>query len=176
MEILRKIGRKIAKANELGFLEMEAILSLLSLYGGNQKMKLPLLHKLWYAPRRALSETFIVAPSDGCPATVLRRTPCDPNACPPLQNTSVPCDPKPVRPVSSIGHTGFGLIATPSLWPWLCGSAKQPSGFLVNHYKPRELGVASANHHSRHGSHKVQTRPWFWGSTKKPSTTSSCCS
>jgi hypothetical protein len=31
---------------------------------------------------------------------------------------------------------------------WLCGSTKEPSGFLVNHWKPRELGVASANHHS----------------------------
>jgi hypothetical protein len=31
---------------------------------------------------------------------------------------------------------------------WLCGSTKEPSGFLVNHRKPCELGVASANHHS----------------------------
>jgi hypothetical protein len=30
---------------------------------------------------------------------------------------------------------------------WLCGSTKEPSGFLVNHWKPRELGVASANRH-----------------------------
>jgi hypothetical protein len=40
----------------------------------------------------------------------------------------------------------------------------------VNHCKPRELGVASANHHSRLGSHEVPARPWFCGSTKKPST------
>jgi hypothetical protein len=46
----------------------------------------------------------------------------------------------------------------------------------VNHCKPRELGVASANLHSWLGSHVVSARPWFWGSTKKPSTTSSCCS
>jgi hypothetical protein len=31
---------------------------------------------------------------------------------------------------------------------WLCGSTKEPSGFLVNHRKPRELDVASANRHS----------------------------
>jgi hypothetical protein len=31
---------------------------------------------------------------------------------------------------------------------WLCGSTKEPSGFLVNHWKPHELGVASANRHS----------------------------
>jgi hypothetical protein len=31
---------------------------------------------------------------------------------------------------------------------WLCGSTKEPSGFLVNHWKPRELGVASTNRHS----------------------------
>jgi hypothetical protein len=44
MKILRKIGRKITKANELGFQEMDDILSPLGLYGGNRKMKLPLLH------------------------------------------------------------------------------------------------------------------------------------
>jgi hypothetical protein len=46
----------------------------------------------------------------------------------------------------------------------------------VNQRKPRELGVASANRHSWLGSHIVLARPWFWGSTKKPSMTSSCCS
>jgi hypothetical protein len=58
---------------------------------------------------------------------------------------------------------------------WLCGSTKEPSGFLVNHQKPRELDVASANRHSWLGSHVVPARSWFWGSTKKPSMTSSCC-
>jgi hypothetical protein len=53
---------------------------------------------------------------------------------------------------------------------------QEPSSFLVNHRKPRELGVASANRHSWLGSHVVPARPWFWGSTKKPSMTSSCCS
>jgi hypothetical protein len=57
---------------------------------------------------------------------------------------------------------------------WICGSTKEPSGFLVNHQKPRELGVAYANHHSWLGSHKVPARPWFWGSTKKLTMTSSC--
>jgi hypothetical protein len=42
---------------------------------------------------------------------------------------------------------------------WLCGSTKEPSGFLVNHRKPSELGVASANRHSRLGSHVVPARP-----------------
>jgi hypothetical protein len=71
-----------------------------------------------------------------------------------------------------------GTAGAPSsvLQTWLCGSTKEPSGFLVNHRKPRELGVASANLHSWLGSHVVPSRPWFWGSTKKPSTTSSCCS
>jgi hypothetical protein len=62
----------------------------------------------------------------------------------------------PVRPVLLTGQTGThrtdqsGAAATLSsvLWSWLCGSTKEPSGFLVNHWKPRELGVASANHHS----------------------------
>jgi hypothetical protein len=63
----------------------------------------------------------------------------------------------PVRPVLHIGQTGqthrsdrSGAAVAPSsvLPSWLCGSTKEPSGFLVNHWKPRELGVASANHHS----------------------------
>jgi hypothetical protein len=56
----------------------------------------------------------------------------------------------PVRPVLLTGLTGgyrSGTAAAPSsvLRSWLCGSIKEPSGFLVNHRKPRELGVASAN-------------------------------
>jgi hypothetical protein len=59
----------------------------------------------------------------------------------------------PVRQVPT-GQTGqthrsdwFGAVAPPSsvLWSWFCGSTKEPSGYLVNHRKPRELGVASAN-------------------------------
>jgi hypothetical protein len=59
----------------------------------------------------------------------------------------------PVRPVPT-GQTyrsdRSGTAAAPSsvLWSWLCGSTKEPSGFLVNHRKPRELGVASSNLHS----------------------------
>jgi hypothetical protein len=42
-----------------------------------------------------------------------------------------------------------GAAAPPSsvLQSWLCVSTKEPSGFPVNHWKPRELSVASANHH-----------------------------
>jgi hypothetical protein len=43
MEILKKIGREIAKPNELGFQEMAVILSPLGLYGGNRNFKTPLL-------------------------------------------------------------------------------------------------------------------------------------
>jgi hypothetical protein len=62
----------------------------------------------------------------------------------------------PVRPVLLTSQTGThrsdrsGAAAAPSsvLQSWLYGSTKEPSGFLVNHWKPRELGVASANRHS----------------------------
>jgi hypothetical protein len=63
----------------------------------------------------------------------------------------------PVKPVLLTGQTGqthrsdwSGAAASPSsvLRSWLFGSTKEPSGFLVNHRKPRELGVASANLHS----------------------------
>jgi hypothetical protein len=90
----------------------------------------------------------------------------------------------PIRPVLLTGQTGThrsnrsGAAASPSsvLRSWLCGSTKEHSGFLVNHKKPRELGVASANRHSWLGSHVVLARPWFWGSTTKSSMISSCCS
>jgi hypothetical protein len=57
-----------------------------------------------------------------------------------------------VRPVLLTGQTGqthrsdrSGAAAAPSsvLRSWLCGSTKEPNGFLVNHRKPHELGVAS---------------------------------
>jgi hypothetical protein len=62
----------------------------------------------------------------------------------------------PVRPVVLTGQTGThrsdrsGAAAALSsvLRSWLCGSTMEHSGFLVNHRKPRELGVASANRHS----------------------------
>jgi hypothetical protein len=91
----------------------------------------------------------------------------------------------PVRPMLLTGQTDqthrsdrSGAVATPSsvLRSWLCESTKEPSGFLVNQWKPRLLGVASANRHSWLGSHVVSARPWFSGSTKKSSMTSSCCS
>jgi hypothetical protein len=68
---------------------------------------------------------------------------------------SDPCS-SPVRPIPA-GQTGqthqsdrFGTAAAPSsvLRSWLCGSTKEPNGFVVNHQKPRELYVASVNHHS----------------------------
>jgi hypothetical protein len=62
----------------------------------------------------------------------------------------------PVRSVLLTGQTGThrsdrsGAAAAPSsvLRSWLCGSTKEPSGFLVNHWKARELSVASTNRHS----------------------------
>jgi hypothetical protein len=76
----------------------------------------------------------------------------------------------PFRPVPT-GLTGqthqsdrSGTTAAPSsvLRSWLCASTKEAIGFLVNNWKPREVGVASANHHSWLGSHVVPARPWFW--------------
>jgi hypothetical protein len=37
---------------------------------------------------------------------------------------------------------GFRLHP-PTLQSWLCGSTKEPNGFVVNRRKPRELGAAS---------------------------------
>jgi hypothetical protein len=60
----------------------------------------------------------------------------------------------PVRPVLLTGQTHrldrSSAATAPSsvLRSWLCGSTKEPSVFLVNHLKHRELGVASTDHHS----------------------------
>jgi hypothetical protein len=58
----------------------------------------------------------------------------------------------PVIPVRPTGQTGLALLQHRirffGLGLILCGSTKEPSGILVNHVKPRELGVASANLYS----------------------------
>jgi hypothetical protein len=139
-------------------------------------------------------EVFMSSSSDGCPATapcvasmqaMRSRRVSSASKIPDcvVAHRSDRCS-SPVRPVPT-GQTGqthrsdrSGTAAAPSsvLQSWLCGSTKEPNGLLVNHRKPRELGVASANFHSWLGSHVVPARPWFWGSTKKLSMTSSCCS
>jgi hypothetical protein len=139
-------------------------------------------------PSRANSEIFDIALSDGCPTTANLLS-LDASLAFPTRvlrfEVSGLRRRTPVRPVLLTGQTGLthrsdrsGAAAPPSsvIHSWVCGSTKEPSGFLVNHRKPRELGVASANRHSCLGSHVVPTRSWFWGSTKKPSMTSSCCS
>jgi hypothetical protein len=47
-----------------------------------------------------------------------------------------------VRPVHPTGQTDPVLLHF-GLRPWFCGSTKEPSDFVVNHWKPRELGVTS---------------------------------
>jgi hypothetical protein len=120
-------------------------------------------------------EVFIFSPSDGCPATApclastqamrsrrvspLRRfqTTSSHNGQTGAPHRSDRYPPvRPVRPIptSWTGQTHrsdrSGAVAALSSVPrsWLCGSTNEPSGFLVNHWKPREIGVASANHHS----------------------------
>jgi hypothetical protein len=139
---------------------MAAILPPHGFYGGNRKFKIPLLNNLGYKPlkvgfgslqifsigRMPDDRTLLsLDASHAIPTRVLhfevsglrRRTPV-----------------RPVLPTSQTGQThqsdGSGAAAAPSSVPrsWLCGSTKEPSGFLVNHWKPRKLGVASANRHS----------------------------
>jgi hypothetical protein len=163
-------------------------------------LKCPFLITRDTSPSRADLEVFMSSPSDGCPVTapyvastqaMRSRRVSSASKSPDcvVAHRSDWCSP-PVRPIPT-GQTGqthrsdrsdrsdrSGAAAAPSsvLRSWLCGSTKEPSGFVVNHRKPRELGVASANLHSWLGSHVIPARPWFWGSTKKPSMTSSCCS
>jgi hypothetical protein len=59
-----------------------------------------------------------------------------------------------IRPTGQTGQThrsdwsGTAKALSSVLRSWLCGSTKEPSGFLVNHWKPRKLGVTSANRYS----------------------------
>jgi hypothetical protein len=113
-------------------------------------------------PSRANSEIFVIAPSDGCPATANLLS-LDASLAIPTHvlrfEVSRLHRRTPVRPVLFTGQTGThrsdrsdqsGVAAPLSsvLRSWLCGSTKEPSGFLVNYREPRELGVASANSHS----------------------------
>jgi hypothetical protein len=131
-----------------------------------ESLKYPYLITRDTSPSRAVLEVFRFSPSDGCPATA----PCL-ASMQDMQSRRVSFASKspdyvlahrldrcssPVRPVPT-GQTGqthrsdrSGAAAAPSsvLRSWLCGSTKEPSDFLVNHWKPRELGVASANRHS----------------------------
>jgi hypothetical protein len=154
------------KENEVGFQELAAILSPLGSYGGNRKSKIPFSNNYGYKPLKGgfgRLEAFSIGRMPGdrnllsldarlvIPTRVLR-----------FEDSGLRCRTL-VRPVLLTGQTGThrsdrqthqsyrsGTAAAPSsvLRSCLCGSTKEPSGFLVNHRKPRELGVASANIHS----------------------------
>jgi hypothetical protein len=133
---------------------MAAILSPHGLYGGNQKSKIPLLNNLVYKPLKGCFGSLQVFSIGQMPGD---RNLCSASKIPDcvVAHRSDRCS-SPVRPVptSQIGQTHrsdqSGAAAAPSsvFQSWLCGSTKEPSGFLVNHRKPRELGVASANRYS----------------------------
>jgi hypothetical protein len=163
----KKIGRENKKANELGFQESWLPSShLLGYMEATESLKYPFLTTTDTSPSRAVLEVFTLSPSGGCPATAtclastqaLRsRRVSSASKIPDyvVSHRSDQCS-SPVRPVPT-GQTSqthrsdrSGTTAAPSsvLRSWLCGSTKEPSGFLVNHQKPRELGVASANLYS----------------------------
>jgi hypothetical protein len=117
-------------------------------------------------PSRAVLEVFRFSPSDGCPATA----PCLASAqamrsrhvssaskipdCVVTHRSDRCSSPVRLVPAGQTGQTHqsnrSGAATAPSsvLRSWLCGSTKEPSDFLVDHRKPRELGVASTNRHS----------------------------
>jgi hypothetical protein len=128
-----------------------------------ESLKFPFLITRDTSPSRAVLEVFKLSPSNGCSATAtclastqaLRsRRVSSASKIPDcvVAHQSDWCS-SPVRPVP-VGQTHqserSGAAAAPSsvLRSWLCGSTNEPSGFLVNHRKPHELGVASANRHS----------------------------
>jgi hypothetical protein len=145
---------------------LAAILSPLRLYGGNRKSKIPFSNNYGYKPLKGgfgRLEAFSIGRMPGdhnllsldASLVIPTRVLC-------LEDSGLRrCS--PVGPVLLTGQTGThqsdrsdppvnrsGTAAAPSsvLRCWLFGSTKDPSGFLVNHRKPRELGIASANRHS----------------------------
>jgi hypothetical protein len=149
-----------------GSKRLATILSRHGLYGGNESLKYPFLTTRDTSPLRAVLEVFKLSPSEGCPATATCLASTQALRSQRVSSASKISDcvvahrsdgcSSPVRPVPT-GQTGqthqsdrSGTAAAPSsvLPSLLCGSTKEPSGFLVNHRKPRELGVASANRHS----------------------------
>jgi hypothetical protein len=111
-------------------------------------------------------EVFVIAPSDGCPMTanllsldaslaiptrVLRFEVSGLRRRAPVRSVLLTVTPVPTGQTGQTHRSDQSDAAAPPssvLRPWLCGSTKEPSGFLVNHWKPRELGVASGNRHS----------------------------
>jgi hypothetical protein len=128
-----------------------------------ESIKYPYLITRDTSPSRVVLEVFRFSPSDGCPTTATYLASTQALRSRRMSSASKILDcvvahwsdrcSSPVRPVP-IGQTHWsdqsGAAAAPSsvLRSWLCGSTKEPSGFLVNHRKPHKLGVASANRHS----------------------------
>jgi hypothetical protein len=124
---------------------------------------------LRYAPPKVTLGNLVVAPLDRCPATApclawtqtlqslrVLSTSKSPEAH--IAHQSDWCS-SPVRLVPT-GQTGqllqcFGLLS------WLCVSTKDPSGFVVNHWKPCGLGVASRQSPLMTWPHIFLARPWF---------------
>jgi hypothetical protein len=131
-----------------------------------ESLKCPYLTPKDTSPSRAVLEVFRFSPSDGCQATApylastqamrsrrVSSTSNSPNCV--VAHHSDRCS-SLVRLVPT-GQTSqthrsdrSGAAAAPSsvLQSWLCGSTKEPNGFLVNYWKPCELGVASTNRYS----------------------------
>jgi hypothetical protein len=138
---------------------LAAILSPLVLYEGNLKSKIPYYLIRDTCPSGENSEILVIAPLGRCPATANLLS-LDASLAIPTRvlrfEVSGLCRRTPVRQVLLTGQTGThrsdhsDAAAPPSsvLRSWLCGSTKEPSGFLVNHRKPHKFSVASANRNS----------------------------
>jgi hypothetical protein len=143
------------KTSELGFQGLAAILSALGLYGGNRKSKIPFSNNYGYKLLKGGFGSLHVFNIRRMPGDRTLRSLDATNAIPTRVlhvEVSGLRRRTPVILVLPTGQTGthqserFCTAAAPPsvLRSLLCGSTKEPSGILVNHRKPRELGVASA--------------------------------
>jgi hypothetical protein len=110
---------------------MANILSPLSLYGGNRKTKLPLLHNTRiHTPEGNFGNSH---------RSTIGRKPDDHTSLPSTQALRSWRLSSASKSLSAPGSR----LRPPSLRSWLCGWTKEPNSFVVNLHKPRELDAAS---------------------------------
>jgi hypothetical protein len=146
--------RKKAKQNELGFQEMAAILSPLGLYGGNRNTKLPLRTNTRIHALEGHFGNLCLRSIGRIPATTNFLS------------------------LDASSHTG---LTGPMLLQFLLRSSVL--ALLINQGTEWFSGEPPETLQTRCSLcqsalmtrlHVVSAQPWFRGSTKKPSTTSSC--
>jgi hypothetical protein len=95
--------------------------------------------KVRYTPTEGTLGNLVESPSDGCASTA---SPLSLHASLAIMSVSS-ASKLPDAHGSHWSDQPNAVCCAPDLQSWLCGSTKEPSGFVANHYKPRGLGATS---------------------------------